>query len=161
MRIFLPELPYFLENAVTSSCVTAFFAAFSPNLTALKLKISNFWLPNYSRIFLKLWIRRIFWREFTEFNSLDPLNHTSKKFQCSYWRLRVNLEPCHFKLHDTLFFFWTLFAGVWTYREQWTFWSCSAIEKNSSKWNRDPSNSESQSYPSYFCHDILTVRSHP
>ena len=45
-------------------------SAFSPNLTALKLKISNFELPNYSRIFLKLWIRRIFWREFTEFNSL-------------------------------------------------------------------------------------------
>ena len=43
---------------------------FSPNLTALKLKISNFESPNYSCIFLKLWIRRIFRREFTEFNSL-------------------------------------------------------------------------------------------
>ena len=35
------------------------------------LKILNFELPNYSRIFFKLWIRRVFWREFTEFNSLD------------------------------------------------------------------------------------------
>ena len=57
------------------------FTAFLPNFTALKMKISNFLLPNYSRIFLKLWICRIFWLEFTEFNSLD--------FHCTLDRIRT------------------------------------------------------------------------
>ena len=44
-----------IENGLQhQAALPHFFAAFSPNLTALKLKISNFELPNYSRIFLKL-----------------------------------------------------------------------------------------------------------
>ena len=42
-----------------------------------KIKNLKFWITGLFAHFLKLWIRRIFWREFTEFNSLEHTFETS------------------------------------------------------------------------------------